>query len=336
MKEAVLWGGEGDKVRCSLCSHRCLIAEGKTGICAVRQNRKGVLYSLVYGKIIAANIDPIEKKPFHNFLPGSLAYSIATVGCNFRCKNCQNSDISQAPQEGRGIPGTYTEPEEVVADAKATGCRSIAYTYTEPTIFFEYAFDVSKLAKKEKIYNVYVSNGFMTEELLDYSKGYIDAANIDLKAFSDKFYREMCGARLEPVLSTLKKMKKQGVWVEITTLLIPGYNDSKEELKQIAEFIKNELGKETPWHISRFHPDYKLMDIDQTAPESIKEARDIGIEAGLKYVYSGNLPGDKGENTFCPKCNVTLIERNGYFIGKNRIKNGRCPECREKIDGIWI
>lgn len=323
-------------VSCFLCSHRCSnIKEGGTGICGVRQNIKGTLYSLVYGKLIAAHVDPVEKKPFFNYLPGTYAYSIATVGCNFRCKNCQNSDISQAPKEGRGVTGTDLAPETIVDLAVKSGCQSIAYTYTEPTIFFEYAYEVSKLARKAGLSNLYVTNGYMTGEMLDTYHPLLDAANVDLKTFRDATYKDLCGARLQPVLDTLKKMKKQGVWVEITTLLIPGINDSKEELKDIAEYITKELGKETPWHISRFHPDYKLMDTPETSPKAIKEARDIGIAAGLKYVYAGNLPGDKGENTYCPKCNELLVQREAYNILENKIIKDVCPKCGTKIDGKW-
>ena len=334
MKEAMLYTKRNVLVSCFLCSHRCSnIREGGKGICGVRQNVKGSLYSLVYGKVIAAHVDPIEKKPFFNYKPGSTAYSIATVGCNFRCKNCQNSDISQAPKEGGGITGTDLEPEAVVDLAKKSGCESVAYTYTEPTIFFEYAYDVSKIARKQGLSNLFVTNGYMTPEMLDAYHPLLDAANVDLKSFRDETYKDLCGARLQPVLDSMKKMKKQGVWVEITTLLIPGINDSKEEIKDTAEYIKNELGSETPWHISRFHPDYKLMDTPATSPKAIKEARDIGIAAGLRYVYAGNLPGDDGENTYCYNCKERLIERSGFTIVKNKVNKSKCPACGAKIDG---
>jgi len=292
--------------------------EGGRGICGVRQNIGGILYSLVYGKVVAAHVDPVEKKPFYNYLPGTTAYSIATVGCNFRCRNCQNFEISQAPAEGDKIEGMDIEPDEVVMFAEKSGCRSIAYTYTEPTVFFEYAYDVSKKARERGINNLFVSNGYMTGEMLDAYYPLLDAANIDLKTFRDETYRDLCGARLQPVLDSIKKMKKQGVWVEITTLLIPGINDSREEIEDIAEYIAGEVGKETPWHVSRFHPDYKLMDTPPTAPEAVREAREIGIAAGLKYVYAGNLPGDRGENTYCPNCGELLICRDSYNILKTR------------------
>lgn len=336
MKEARLYKGDSSgRVDCFLCAHRCAIKEGGKGICAVRHNLNGRLYSLVYGKVIAAHVDPIEKKPFFNYLPGTTAYSIATVGCNFRCRNCQNAEISQAPREGRGIEGRDIEPGMIVELAKKNGCRSIAYTYTEPTIFFEYAYDISKLARKEGLSNIFVTNGYMTGEMLDAYHPLLDAANVDLKTFRDRTYKDLCGARLQPVLDSLKKMKKQGIWVEITTLLIPGVNDSKEEIKDIAGYISKELGTETPWHISRFHPDYKLMDTPPTAPKAVRDAREIGMDAGLKYVYAGNLPGDSGENTYCPNCKEMLVNRESYNILKNKIIKDACPKCKTKIEGKW-
>ncbi len=331
----MLYGKINGAVKCNLCSHRCKIPNGKTGICAVRENKEGKLYSLVYGKLIAKNSDPIEKKPLYHFLPGTDSFSIATVGCNFRCGNCQNSDISQMPREHGRIIGENTKPEEVVALAKQSKCKSISYTYTEPTIFFEFAYDTAKLAIKKKLKNVFVTNGYMTEEMLKTIGKDLHAANVDLKAFSEKFYMENCGAHLEPVLKSLKIMKKMGVWVEITTLLIPTLNDSENELKQIAEFIRDELGEKTPWHISRFHPDYKLMNLPATPAEKIHKAREIGIDAGLRYVYAGNLPGDAGENTCCYNCNELLIERYVFDIHKNKIKDGKCPSCGKKIDGVF-
>lgn len=324
---------EDGRVKCGLCSHRCSITEGKRGICGVRENRGGTLYSLVYGKVIAAHVDPIEKKPFFNFLPGTRSFSIATAGCNFRCEFCQNWEISQEAGKYKDMPGTYLFPEEVIQQAKENRCDSIAYTYTEPTVFFEYAYDSSVLAKEGGIANLYVTNGFMTEEMLKKYDGFLDAANVDLKSFSDEFYRKVCRARLEPVLDSLKLMKKMGVWVEVTTLLIPTMNDSSEELRQIAGFIKDELGEETPWHISRFHPDYKMRDLPPTDPGKIHEAREIGLDSGLRYVYAGNLPGDLGENTYCYNCDHLLIRRYGFTVYENKVKDSRCPNCGSKIDG---
>lgn len=321
------------RVKCNLCSHGCTIADGKRGLCGVRENRESILYSLVYGKAIAAHIDPVEKKPFFHYLPGTASFSIATAGCNLRCRFCQNWQISQKASAYKEMPGDDLPPADVVRLAGENGCESIAYTYTEPTVFFEYAYDTSLLARKEGISNLYVTNGFMTEEMLKTYGDYLDAANVDLKAYTDRFYREICGARLEPVLNSMKLMKKLGIWLEVTTLVVPTLNDSLDELREIAVFIKNELGEETPWHISRFHPHYKMRDLPQTDIEVIHKAREIGLEEGLRYVYAGNIPGDIGENTFCYNCNGLLVERQRFTIYKNRIEDSRCPDCGVKIDG---
>jgi pyruvate formate lyase activating enzyme len=335
MKEAMFYEKlDNNLVNCNLCSHRCRkIAESKRGICGVRENINGTLYSLVYGKAVARSVDPIEKKPLFNFLPGSRAYSIATVGCNFRCDNCQNYDISQLPSVRSTIVGEDVPPEEVVLAAKLSNCESIAYTYTEPTIFFEYALDIAKIARNEGIKNVFVTNGYITPEALKEIGPYLDAANIDLKSFSDEFYRKNCGARLEPVLDSIRLYKSLGIWIELTTLIIPALNDSEEELRKIAEFIK-EVGAEIPWHITQFHPTYKLIDKPVTPVTTLRRARQIGLEAGLRYVYEGNVPGENGENTYCPKCQKMLIRRLGYQIIENKIKNSTCPYCGAKIDGV--
>jgi pyruvate formate lyase activating enzyme len=324
---------DGRKVRCHLCSHRCVIAEGKRGICGVRENRKGRLYTLVYGRAIAYHVDPIEKKPLYHFLPGSRSYSIATVGCNFRCLHCQNWEISQMPREGRGISGLELPPEEVVRQAEQYDCASISYTYTEPTIFAEYAVDCAELARERGIKNVFVTNGYITPEALSEVARYLDAANIDLKGFTEKFYREVCGARLKPVLESIKLYKKLGVWIEVTTLIIPGYNDDEEQLRGIAKFIKS-VGEEIPWHVTRFHPDYKLMSVPSTPLETLRRAREIGREEGLLYVYIGNILGE-GENTRCYSCGELLIERHGFEILKYRVEKNKCPKCGAEIHGIW-
>jgi pyruvate formate lyase activating enzyme len=324
---------EGQKVRCFLCHHHCLIKEHKRGICAVRENQDGRLVSLVYGKPIAAHVDPIEKKPLFHFLPGSTSFSLATAGCNFRCLFCQNADISQLPQEQTRIPGEDTPPETIVAGARRAGCLSISYTYTEPTIFFEYAQDIAGLANAEGIQNVFVTNGYMTGEALDSLHPHLQAANVDLKAFTEDFYRKQCGAKLAPVLDTLKHMKQLGVWLEITTLVIPTLNDDPGELKDLAGFIQKDLGPETPWHISRFHPTFKLTHLPVTPVKTLQQARDIGREAGLRYVYTGNVPGDQGEKTFCHQCGHLLIDRYGFSILKNNLMEGRCPQCRTPLDG---
>jgi pyruvate formate lyase activating enzyme len=325
---------EQKKVECGLCSHRCVIAPGKRGICAVRENQEGVLYSLVYDNVIARNIDPIEKKPLFHFLPGSLSYSIATPGCNFRCKHCQNADISQLPRDHGGmILGEKVAPTDIVDDAGRFRCSSISYTYTEPTIYFELAFDTAKLAARAGLKNVFVTNGYITPEALKEIQPYLHAANIDLKGYTDDFYKNICGARLQPVLDSIKLYKELGIWIEITTLLIPGHNDSDEQLNGIAKFIKS-VGEDIPWHVSRFHPTYKLTDRPRTPLETLKRARQIGLDAGLRYVYEGNFPGE-GEETFCWSCKRLLIKRIGFSVQGNSIKNGKCPYCGAAIDGVW-
>jgi len=325
------------KVKCNLCNHRCVIKNGRRGICGVRENQEGTLKTLVYGKLIASNIDPIEKKPLFHFFPGSLSYSIATVGCNFKCLFCQNADIAQMPSDHDGmIMGNYFTPENVVEAAVKGNCKSIAYTYTEPTIYFEFAFDTAKLAHAKGIKNVFVTNGYMTSEALQMISPYLDAANVDLKAFNASFYKDVVKARLEPVKETLKLMKSLGIFVEVTTLLVPGLNDDKHELEMLAEFIANSLGSETPWHISRFHPTYKLLDRPSTPLETLIMAREIGVKSGLKYVYTGNVPGENGEKTFCYKCNNILIDRWGFCVRKNLIENGKCTHCGAHIDGVGL
>ena len=326
-----------NKVKCNLCNHRCVIKEGERGICGVRENQEGTLKTLVYGNLIARHIDPIEKKPLFHLLPGSLSYSIATVGCNFRCLFCQNADIAQMPSDNKGlIIGDTSTPEDVVNAAVKGGCKSIAYTYTEPTVFFEFAHDTAKLAKKKGIYNVFVTNGYMTSEAIEMISPYLDAANVDLKAFNDDFYKKYCSSKLKHVKETLQTMKRSGIFLEVTTLLIPGLNDDKDELKNLASFIAKSLGPETPWHISRFHPTYKLTDLPPTPVKTLVMAREIGINAGLKYVYTGNVPGENGEKTFCYNCSRILIDRWGYTIRKNLIENGRCPHCGAIIEGVGM
>jgi pyruvate formate lyase activating enzyme len=325
---------EGKNVKCGLCSHRCLVAEGKRGICAVRENQNGTLYSLVYDKLIARNIDPIEKKPLFHFLPGSTSFSIATPGCNFRCLHCQNADISQLPRDRGGvIVGEDIPPSAIVADTQSYRCASISYTYTEPTIYFEFAYDTAKLAAARGIKNVFVTNGYITPEALETISPLLHAANIDLKGFSEEFYRKVCGAKLQPVLDAIRLYKKLGIWIEITTLVIPGHNDSDAELRQIAEFIKS-VGPEIPWHVSRFHPTYKLLDQPITPVATLQRARSIGIEAGLRYVYEGNVPG-QGEDTTCWKCHKTIIKRTGFTVRENRVQEGTCGYCGAVIDGVW-
>jgi pyruvate formate lyase activating enzyme len=329
------------RVRCNLCAHRCTIADGKRGICQVRENRGGTLYTLVYGQAISQLVDPVEKKPLFHFYPGTTAYSIATPGCNFRCRWCQNWQISQMPRR-RQLTALRLEkdvsPEQIVAAAQHTGCRSIAYTYTEPTVFFEYAYDTARLAHGARLANIYVTNGYMTAgagEMLETFQPYLDAANVDLKAFRDETYRKYVGARLQPVLDSLKVMKRLGIWLEVTTLVIPDINDDLAELRDAAQFVAQELGVETPWHISRFFPAYEMTDVPPTPVSTLQRAREIGLEAGLKYVYVGNVPDDGSQDTICPGCGCVLIRRDGFGIS-NRVRNGRCPDCGASIAGIGV
>ncbi|MDY7031371.1 MAG: AmmeMemoRadiSam system radical SAM enzyme [Thermodesulfobacteriota bacterium] len=336
MKEAMLYEklDEG-KAKCALCNHRCTIGPSKRGICSVRENRNGTLYSLVYRTVISRNIDPIEKKPVFHLFPGSKSFSVATVGCNFKCLHCQNSDISQMPRDHDRIIGSDFSPEDIVSQAVQYGCKSIAYTYTEPTVFFEFAYDTSKLANNEGIKNVFVTNGYMTKDALKTMGECLHAANVDLKSFSDDFYKKVCGAKLNYVLDSIKTMKEMGVWVEITTLIIPTLNDNEEELRKLAGFIK-EVGEDIPWHVSAFHPTYQLLDRPRTSAKLLHRAREIGISAGLRYVYCGNIPGEEGENTYCYNCKQLLIHRYGHQTIDNRIKDGQCPVCWVKIDGVGL
>lgn len=335
MREAYLYEKlENERVRCSLCNHNCLIKDGGKGICGVRENRSGTLISLVYGRVVARHCDPIEKKPLFHFLPATRSYSIATVGCNFRCLFCQNADISQMPSDHHRIMGEEMTPEQLVTEALETRSVSISYTYTEPTVYFELALDTARLASSKGLKNVFVTNGYMTEQCLERISPDLHAANVDLKSFNEGFYKEQCGAKLGPVLKTLEVMKRMGVWIEVTTLLIPGLNDSTEELQDLAQFLAA-LDPNIPWHISRFHPTYRLTNIPATPSEGVRRARELGYNAGLRYVYTGNLPGDEGEKTFCHNCGKLLINRLGFRITENRIQEDRCPECGTNIPGVW-
>lgn len=321
-------------VTCNLCAHRCYVPAGRKGICKVRENRAGVLYTLVYDRVIAANIDPIEKKPLFHFLPGSEAFSIATVGCNFHCRYCQNWEISQLPGLREGaVPGEKLTPTEIVGLALEAGCKSVAYTYTEPTIFFELAYDTAKLAAGAGLRNILVTNGYLTPEALRMIQPYLHAANIDLKGFDDKRYRRMCGAKLQPVLDSIRLTRELGIWLEVTTLVVPGHNNSDEELRQIALFLKN-IDPDIPWHLSAFFPAYKMMEVDPTDRESLLRAWEIGKHAGLHHVYCGNLPALR-EDTVCYRCGETLIRRVGFLVEFDQLDQGRCPSCHEAIHGVW-
>lgn len=290
---------------------------------------------MVYEKLISANVDPIEKKPLFHFLPGSGAFSIATVGCNFSCLHCQNHDISQMPNEEKRITGKEVSGEEIVSLTLQYSCASIAYTYTEPTIFFEYAYDTARIAQRRGVRNNFVTNGYMTSEALEMIAPYLDGANVDLKSFAEKFYRQVCGARLKPVLDGIKKMKELEIWVEVTTLIIPTMNDTEEELREIAHFIAS-VSPEIPWHVTAFYPTHKMLDKPRASPGIIKRTREIGLEEGLRYVYCGNIPGEEGENTYCYNCNNLLIRRWGFQIAENKIKEGKCFSCGTPIDGVMM
>lgn len=347
MKETILYKKlDAKKVKCNVCSHNCTVLPGKRGKCGVRENMNGKLTVLNYGKLVSVNPDPIEKKPLFHFLPGSISFSIACAGCNFSCGHCQNWQISQIKdliKEKTGeynklMPGQDCRANDVVDFALKTNSKSISYTYTEPTIYAEFALDTMKIAREEKLKNVWVTNGFMTRELLEKITPFLDAANVDLKSISEKFYTQVCKAKLRPVLENIKQMKKSGVWIELTTLIIPGYNDSNGELEKIADFISNEVGNETPWHISKFSPEisYKMQNIRQTDEETIKKAVEIGKKNGLKYVYSGNIATDSLEDTKCPKCTKKIVDRNHFYeITINYYNALKCPKCGEKLDFIW-
>ncbi len=324
---------DDEKIQCLLCPRQCLVPDGRRGFCGVRENRGGKYYSLVYGNPCAVHVDPIEKKPFYHFLPASKSFSIATAGCNLRCKFCQNWEISQAKPED-----TYNldvPPEKIVAMAKKVGARSIAYTYVEPTIFFEYMIDTAKLAKREGVLNVYHSNGFINPEPLKELAKVLDAANIDLKGFTEEFYSSMSQGRLAPVLQTLRILKDLGIHLEITNLVIPTRNDDAERMRKMCNWIKTDLGAETPVHFSRFYPLYKLRNLPPTPVSTLEKSRQIALEAGLEYVYIGNVPGHEGERTYCPKCRKLLIGRQGYTIGAIHLNKGKCRFCGKAIPGIW-
>lgn len=334
-KEALFYAREeNNKVVCGLCNHRCHIGPGKRGICGVRENREGKLVSLVYGRLVAEHVDPIEKKPLFHFLPGSRSFSISTVGCNFQCLHCQNYQISQYPHHyGGAIEGRERTARYVAETAEQQGCASISYTYVEPTVFYEFSRDCALEAEKRGIKNVYVTNGFMTAEVVRDLAPYLDGANIDVKSFQDSFYRKVCKAKLQPVLDNVRLMYELGIWVEVTTLVIPGHNDSPEELRDIADFIKS-ISPSIPWHVSAFRPAYKMTDRGSTPPALLQQAYDIGRESGLHYVYQGNIPGH-GEDTFCPQCGVKVIERFGFSPKNNMLDEGSCGSCGAAIEGVW-
>lgn len=335
-KEALFYErikGPGNRVKCLLCNHFCLIGENDRGKCRVRRNEGGILISSNYGRLAAEQADPVEKKPFFHFLPGSYTYSVASPGCNFKCEFCQNWNISQYDEKNviHTLPGSA---EGIVAEALARGCRSLSYTYTEPTVYFEFAYDCAVLSRDKGLCNTFVTNGFMSGPALDYISPYIDAVNVDLKSYNDSFYRKVCGGKLQPVLDNIITMKKSGLWVEVTTLLIPSYNDSSRELRGIAEFIFS-VDRGIPWHISGFYPAYKFHGYSPTAEQAMEKAYKIGKDAGLDYVYLGNVSGEAGANTYCPGCGNLLLRRRGFSVYDKSISEGKCLFCGRGIAGIW-
>lgn len=324
---------ENSKVQCMLCPHNCIISENKKGVCGVRQNKEGVLYSLVYDKLNCMHIDPVEKKPLYHFYPGEAAMSVATMGCNFKCDFCQNSELSQSPKTPiNKIEGENISAEEIVKTTIANNCRIIAYTYSEPTIYYELAYDTAKLAHEKGLKNVFVTNGYINPEPLKKIAPYMDAANIDLKSFSEGFYQKICGGKLKAVLDSIKLYHKLGIWIELTTLLIPEKNESPGELKKTAGFIAS-LDKNIPWHVSSFHPDYRMMDSHRTPLPVLEKAYEIGKKAGLNYIYLGNVHSDEHDNTYCPKCKKLLIRRYGFDIAEKNIEGNKCKYCGEEIKG---
>jgi len=325
----------GNVVQCVLCPWYCTMRNRERGKCGVRENREGKLYSLVYARPCSANVDHIEKKPLYHFLPGSKSYSIGTVGCNLFCKFCQNHSTSKAKPED--VLSMKMEPEQVVNNAVKSKCQSISYTYNEPTIFYEYVYEIVKIAKKRKLKNVMVTNGYINEKPLKELYKYIAAANVDLKGFSENFYKKLCGVRLEPVLHSLKLMKKMDIWIEVTNLVIPGYNDDMKMIKEMCKWIKKNLGNNVPVHFSRFYPCYEMLDTPITPMETLVKAYETARNEGIRFVYIGNVGAESGySDTFCPKCGERLIKRGSHFgVEHNKIRNGKCFKCSEKIPGVW-
>jgi len=326
---------DGQSVRCNLCGHRCVLSAGQYGLCGVRANVAGEMRTYSYGSLVAMNADPIEKKPLFHVLPGSRSLSVAAAGCNFQCEFCQNWQISQSPRRSGAAAGQAVSPRQVVTAARTYDCRSISYTYTEPTIFFEMAYETARLAHAEGIRNCFVSNGFMTELAVETISPVLDAINVDLKAFRDETYRNVMKARLEPVLRSMKALAQAGVWLEVTTLVVPGMNDSPRELGEMAAWIASELGAHVPWHVSRFHGDYNMTDRPPTPMATLETALRLGREAGLKYVYCGNVIGRSEESTRCPACGRLVIERVGFSVRSIDLRQGACGHCGEPIEGVW-
>lgn len=324
---------EAGAVQCRLCPRCCLLKEGQTGYCRVRRNEGGVLVSLVYGRLCAANVDPIEKKPLYHFLPGTKSLSLATVGCSMRCLFCQNWDISQA--EPGDFKTGYTPPQKAVESAVAQGCPSISYTYSEPAVFYEYMCDIASLARKSGIRNVMVTSGHINPVPLAELCRVLDAANLDFKGFSDRAYQRMANTRRAPIMEAAKTFHRQGVWLELGYLVIPTVNDGPEELSAFCRWVADSLGPDVPLHFLRFFPQHKLAYLPPTPLSELDSAYSIARRAGIRYVYLGNVPGHRANHTYCHRCGKLLVERRGYFIERNLIKDGRCPYCGQAIPGVW-
>lgn len=330
-KEAMLYEKLDGALNCHVCNRKCVISEGKTGFCKMRENDNGILYSKNYASASSIAVDPIEKKPLFHFHPGSLSLSLGSIGCNFKCPYCQNWAISQTYLDEVGIRNIL--PEKAIRLTQENDCKSISWTYNEPTMWFEYTYDSAKLAQKKDLKTVYVTNGYMSDETLNLIAPYLDAANVDLKSMSDKFYQELCQARVKPVLENIRTMHEKGIHIEITNLVMPGHNDSEEDLKSLVEFVADvDVG--IPLHFTRFYPHYKMNKLPPTPVETLEKAQKMAIDAGIKYVYLGNVPGSNGENTKCPECKELLIERDGFHIVNNKLKKDKCPECGAKIDVV--
>ncbi|HCT86294.1 MAG TPA: AmmeMemoRadiSam system radical SAM enzyme [Candidatus Margulisbacteria bacterium] len=336
MHTAILYQKSDDRIHCFLCPWQCKIAEGKSGVCGIRQNNGGKLFATGYGQVVSIAADPIEKKPLFNFHPGTKVMSVGSLGCNLCCKHCQNWEISQIKEAGAIRKTTYIEPELLIDQASHYNCKGIAWTYNEPSINIEYAIDGAKIAKENGLYTVFVTNGYITEQGLDAIGPYLDAYSVDIKG-SDSFYRSIAGVQgIEPVLKATKRAKDMwNMHVEVTTNVIPTINDSDKELTETGKWIMDNLGPDCAWHISRFYPQYKLAHLPATSPSTLSHARDIGLSLGLRYVYTGNIPGDKGENTYCPSCNNILIERTGFTANQINIENNKCKFCHTEV-GIII
>ena len=334
LKEAMWWENFGqDKVRCNLCPFRCVLSDSQSGQCGVRKNIRGKLFSLNYAKVVAAHIDPVEKKPVFHFLPGTGIFSIATAGCNLHCKYCQNWSISQRlPSE---VEYVHMTPDDIVKSAKKNNCLSIAYTYTEPVVFYELMYETAQAARKEGLFNVMITSGFINEKPLRQLCKFMDVIKVDFKAYNNDFYREVVSGDLEPVLNTLKIIKDEGVWLELVNLVVPGLNDSEDDIRNLCLWIKDNLGEDVPLHFSRFHPTYRLTNLPSTPVATLQKAAGIAKKAGLKYVYIGNVPLHPMENTCCPRCSRVLVKRAGYQVMENNIIEGKCKFCGNKIPGIW-